>query len=82
MLGSLDCMHWRWKNCPSAWQVQYLGHHHTPTVILLEAVASKDLWIWHAFFGLLGSLNDINVLHRSSICFFIIIIVHLYMYRQ
>jgi hypothetical protein len=26
-----------------------MGHHHTPTIIL-EAVASKDLWIWHAFF--------------------------------
>lgn len=25
-----------------------------PTVIL-EAIASHDLWIWHAFFGLPGS---------------------------
>jgi hypothetical protein len=66
MLGSLDCMHWRWKNCPSALQGQFLGHHHTPTIIL-EAVASQDLWIWHAFFGLPGSLNDINVLHRSTL---------------
>jgi hypothetical protein len=66
MLGSLDCMHWKWKNCPSAWQGMYMGHHHTPTIIL-EAVASKDLWIWHAFFGLPGSLNDINVLHRSPL---------------
>jgi hypothetical protein len=66
MLGSLDCMHWRWKNCPSALQGQFSGHHHTPTIIL-EAVASHDLWIWHAFFGLPGSLNDINVLHRSPL---------------
>ncbi|XP_004980571.1 uncharacterized protein LOC101758890 [Setaria italica] len=27
----------------------------------------KDLWIWHAFFGMPGSHNDINVLHRSSL---------------
>jgi hypothetical protein len=26
-----------------------------------------DLWIWHAFFGLPGSHNDINVLDRSSV---------------
>jgi hypothetical protein len=34
---------------------------------VLEAVASHDLWIWHCFFGLPGSLNDINVLHRSPL---------------
>ncbi|XP_042962366.1 uncharacterized protein LOC122296628 [Carya illinoinensis] len=32
-----------------------------------ESVASYDLWIWHAFFGLPGSHNDINVLDRSFI---------------
>ena len=34
---------------------------------MLEAVASEDLWIWHCFFGLLGTLNDISVLHRSHL---------------
>jgi hypothetical protein len=33
--------------------------------MILEAVAMYDLWIWHAFFGIPGSSNDINVLHRS-----------------
>ncbi|GJU79665.1 ALP1-like protein [Tanacetum coccineum] len=37
MLGSIDCMHWEWKNCP----------------------------IWHAFFGVAGANNDINVLDNS-----------------
>ncbi|KAL6205172.1 hypothetical protein ACLB2K_022434 [Fragaria x ananassa] len=61
MLGSIDCMHWKWKNCPKAWHGMYSGHIYEPTIIL-EAVASYNLWIWHAFFGLPGSHNDINVL--------------------
>ncbi|XP_074377478.1 uncharacterized protein LOC141719001 [Apium graveolens] len=39
---------------------------HEPTIIL-EAITSKDLWIWHSFFGLPGLLNDINVLERSHL---------------
>lgn len=66
MLGCIDCMHWKWKNCPVAWHGQFKGHCHDPTVIL-EAVASEDLWIWHAYFGLPGSHNDINVLQRSPL---------------
>jgi hypothetical protein len=65
-LGSIDCMHWPWKNCPTAHHGQYKGHKKEPTIIL-ESVASKDLWIWHAFFGIPGSHNDINVLQRSPI---------------
>ena len=42
----------------------YVGHVHEPT-ILLEVIASYDLWIWHAFFVLPGSHNDINILNRS-----------------
>jgi hypothetical protein len=66
LLGSIDCMHWTWEKCPTAWHGQYRGKEKTPTFIL-EAVASQDLWIWHAFFGLPGSLNDINVLNRSPV---------------
>ncbi|CAH9126923.1 unnamed protein product [Cuscuta epithymum] len=66
MLGSLDCMHWKWKNCPTAWAGQYSGRSGSPTIIL-EAVADYDLWIWHAYFGMPGSNNDINVLEASNL---------------
>ncbi|XP_071688777.1 uncharacterized protein [Rutidosis leptorrhynchoides] len=67
MLGSLDCMHWAWKNCPVAWQGHYHRGDHEGTTIMLEVVASYDMWIWHAFFGLAGSKNDINVLNESDL---------------
>ena len=34
---------------------------------MLEAVASYDRWIWHAFFGTAGSNNDLNVLNQSPL---------------
>nr|GEY49371.1 hypothetical protein [Tanacetum cinerariifolium] len=67
MLGSIDCMHWEWKNCPVSWQGQYgMGDKKYPT-IMLEAVASQDLWIWRAFYGIAGANNDINVLDNSPL---------------
>jgi hypothetical protein len=66
MIGSIDCMHWEWANCPTAWAGMYMGHKGKPTLIL-EAVATKDVRCWHAFFGLPGSHNDINVLRCSPV---------------
>ena len=66
MVGSIDCMHWEWKNCPTAWAGKYTGRSGKTTIIL-EVVASYDLWIWHAFFGTPGPCNDINVLQRSPL---------------
>ncbi|XP_021736476.1 uncharacterized protein LOC110703028 [Chenopodium quinoa] len=66
MLGSIDCMHWEWKIIQRGGKGCIKGGKKTTTVIL-EAVASWDLWIWHAFFGTPGSCNDINVLQRSPV---------------
>nr|GEX36979.1 hypothetical protein [Tanacetum cinerariifolium] len=50
-----------------SWQGQYgRGDKKYPT-IMLEAVASQDLWIWHAFYGIAGANNDINVLDNSPL---------------
>ncbi|KAL1559881.1 protein ALP1-like [Salvia divinorum] len=68
MLGSIDCMHWKWKNCPTAWRGQYVsGHKGTHPTLILEAVADYRLWIWHAYFGAAGSNNDLNVLNSSHL---------------
>ena len=66
LLGSIDCSKWTWKNCPTAWHGQFKGKEKTPTVTL-EAICDRSLWIWHAFFGMPGSLNDINVFEASPI---------------
>ncbi|CAL1405418.1 unnamed protein product [Linum trigynum] len=66
MIGSIDCMHWEWKNCPTGWAGQYSGYKGKPTIVL-KAVASYDTWIWHAFFGNPGSHNDISTLGVSPL---------------
>lgn len=66
MVGSIDYMHREWKNCLTTWFGQYASRSDKTTIIL-EAVASYDLRICHAFFGTPGSCNDINALDCSPI---------------
>jgi hypothetical protein len=65
MLGSIDCMYCRCKNCPTAWHGYFEGHKQDSTIIL-EVVANQE-WIWHGFFGMSGYCNDIDVLQRSPL---------------
>ena len=44
----------------------YCGKSRDATIVL-EAVASENLWIWHCFFGMPGTLTDINVLQQSHL---------------
>ncbi|XP_023732573.2 uncharacterized protein LOC111880387 [Lactuca sativa] len=52
---------------PSLHDMQQLYAAHEERHGFPEAVASQDLWIWHAFFGVAGSNNDVNVLDQSPI---------------
>ncbi len=65
-IGSIDCMHWNWKNCPSSWKGMFQGKSGKPTVIL-EAIADQSCRFWHFNFGNPGSMNNINVLDRSPL---------------
>ena len=53
-LGSIDCMHWQWKNCPSAWSGQFKGKEGAPKIVL-EAKADSSCRFWHFFFRVPGS---------------------------
>ncbi|CAL8099292.1 unnamed protein product [Prunus armeniaca] len=57
MIGSIDCMHW---------QGDY-GNRKGQKSIILEVVVGFDTWVWHAFFGVSGSQNDLNVLGQSPV---------------
>lgn len=62
MLGSINCMHWIWKNNHVEQAGLCMGWNKKP-IVILEVVVDKNLWIWDTFFGLLRSVNVINVLH-------------------
>ena len=64
-IGSIDCTHWVWKNCPIAWQGYFQNKDHKHSVIM-EAVCNHDMYLIHVFVGVPGSNNDLNVLAKSS----------------
>jgi hypothetical protein len=78
MFGSIDCMHYVWKNCPVAWQGQFQDKDKNRSIIL-EAIADQSSWIWHAFFGLPGSNNDINVLDRYIVMPLLLLNLYLFL---
>ncbi|XP_020245247.1 uncharacterized protein LOC109823382 [Asparagus officinalis] len=56
----------RTPNANDIARLLYIGRSGSLTIIL-EAVADYDLWIWHAYFGMPGTNNDINVLESSNL---------------
>ena len=67
LLASWDCKHFPWEICPVAQQGQYKSGAKPSPSLILEAICDPHLYIWYHHFGEPGSLNDINVLHKSSI---------------
>jgi hypothetical protein len=66
--ASWDCKHFVWKNCPIRLAGQHKGHHAGgKKTLILEAIADFDTYLWYTFFGEPGSLNDLNILDKSTI---------------
>ena len=66
MMGSLDCTHFFWKNCPVYLQGVYQGKEKKPTVVM-EASADYTLWLWDVSVGYPGSWNDIDIWESSPL---------------
>jgi len=64
MLGSLDCSHFMWGNCPVAHHGQFQGKEGKPTIVV-EALADHNFFVWYAVFGYCGTLNDITIWDSS-----------------
>lgn len=65
--ASWDCKHFVWKNCPVAFAGQHLHHKDKKKSLVLEAISDPFLYIWYFHFGEPGSLNDLNILDKSTI---------------
>jgi hypothetical protein len=64
MIGSLDCSHFVWANCPVAFHGQFQGKEEKRTIVM-EAVCDYNRFAWHTVFGYSGVLNDINIWDAS-----------------
>ena len=64
MLGSLDCSHMIWINCPKAWAGSYQGKENNPSIVL-EGISDHHMFFWHASYGYAGTLNDKTIFDLS-----------------
>ena len=51
--GSIDCMRWMWKNCPTALAGMNKGKEKKPYIVI-EAVCALDLIFTHIYVGKAG----------------------------
>jgi len=65
-MGSLDCCHWEWHQCPKGMAGAYQSRKGKRGIVV-ESVCDEDLWFWHLFVGPPGSLNDIHVIQQSPL---------------
>lgn len=65
-IGSIDCSHWPWRQCPRGQAGQYQDYKGRRSVTM-ETVCDEDLYNWHFFIGCAGSNNDLIVIRQSPL---------------
>lgn len=65
-MGSIECSHWRWRQCPRGLAGQYHDRKGRLSVVM-ETLCDEDLYIWHFFIGSPGSQSDLNVWSQSPL---------------
>lgn len=66
MIGSMDCTHLRWTQCPAKWTVMCKGKEAYPT-LSFQAIVSHDRMIWHVSNWNFGRNNDITVTRCDTV---------------
>jgi Plant transposon protein len=67
-IGSVDCMHISWKQCPFELKGQYKNPHAGKlATISCEGVCDHDLYCWSWYAGRAGTNNDLTVISTSPL---------------
>lgn len=67
MFASWDCSHFKWDKCPVQYHGAYKSRCNNSKTVVMECVVDCHMWVWYMNFENAGSLNDINILDKSSI---------------
>jgi hypothetical protein len=67
-IGSVDCMHISWKQCPFELKGQYKNPHAGKlATITCEGVCDHNLYCWSWYAGRAGTNNDLTVISSSPL---------------
>ena len=63
-IGSIDCTHINWENCPQVWQNMFTGKSGGPTV-KFEVVVDHDRRVLHVSEAFTGVAHDQSVMEND-----------------